>query len=86
MARFVAVRWDHDESSSWSIILRDRSGESLVDRVDAWMREHPPTKVTSIGVARVPPGVNAERFVSTLPAPDVSDCPLCRAGTAHTIH
>ena len=87
MARFVAVQWD-DDRASWSIILRERSANLLADRLAAWMADHPPSKVTSIGIARVASEVDAEQFVSTLPAPDgqFNDCPLCRAGTPHTIH
>lgn len=85
MARFLGLKWD-DESSSWSIILKERSASLIAQKVERYMIDNPPLVTTSIGMARVPPGADPEAFVRSLPAPDVSNCPLCRAGTPHTIH
>lgn len=86
MARFLGLKCDAG-SSSWSIIARDRSAEALADKVALWMVDNPPTfPPSTIGFARVPPGVDVEQFVLSLPPPDVSDCPLCRAGGLHTVH
>lgn len=88
MARFLGLKWD-DRSSSWSIIGKERSAVLIAHKVERWMIDNPPTfPPSTVAVARVPPGADLEQFVATLPAPDghFDDCPLCRAGSAHTIH
>lgn len=89
MARFVGLKWD-DATSSWTIILRERSLPLLAERAERWMHDDVSPGVSHVAFARVPSKVNVEQFVRSLPPPDpeaFKDCPLCRAGNySHTLH
>lgn len=85
MAKFLGVKWSA-QAKRWDVISQGRKPDVVARELVAFADNGGVEDGGTVGLARVPKGMDPHLFVRSLPAPDLANCPLCRERKAHSNH
>lgn len=85
MAKFLGLKWI-DQAERWEIICRGRKPDLVARDLVDFADNGGVVDGETVGLARVPSGMDPHLFIMTLPGPDLSTCRLCRDRKPHARH